>query len=468
MHEHYTYKNGNLKTKDKAYVWHPYTQMSDWFRIDAPVIVRGEDFYLIDDRGNRYLDGVASMWCNVWGHSRKEIVDAIVEQAKVLQHSTLFGLCNEPSIVLAELLVKMTKGMGKVFYSDDGSTAMEVAIKMAIQYWYNKLGSNKRREIIALENGYHGDTIGAMSIGYIEHFFKPYKPLLFKVRHVPSPYLYRKSREMSDADYVQYCIDMLEHELKRGEGRVAAVVMESGAQIAGGVIVYPDGYQREVSRLCKRYDTLLVLDEVATGLGRLGSMVEYIAQDSMPDIVAFGKMLTAGYLPLAATLASDEIFNAFLGKYDEGKHLFHGHTFTGNPIACACAVANLRLYEQERLISKVKSSSALLAERLEEFRGYPIVGDVRHKGMLAAIELVKGNSNSNSKSNSKSKDPLLTLSDGRRINYAIMEEALKRGLFIRPLGHIMLIVPPLAIGREELNMLIDKALEVVGTISKLV
>lgn len=458
MHEHYTYKNGNLRSRDKAYVWHPYTQMSDWFRIDAPVIVRGDGFYIIDDKGNRYLDGVASMWCNVWGHSRKEIVDAIVEQAKALQHSTLFGLCNEPSIVLAELLVKMAKGMGKVFYSDDGSTAMEVAIKMAIQYWYNKLGSsNKRREIIALENGYHGDTIGAMSIGYIEQFFKPYKPLLFKVRHVPSPYLYRKIREMSDADYVQYCIDMLEHELKAEEGRVAAVVMESGAQIAGGAIVYPDGYQREVSRLCKRYDTLLVLDEVATGLGRLGSMVEYIAQDSMPDIVAFGKMLTAGYLPLAATLASDEIFNAFLGKYDEGKHLFHGHTFTGNPIACACAVANLRLYEQEGLISKVKSSSALLAERLEEFRCYPIVGDVRHKCMLAAIELVK----------SKSKDPLLTLSDGRRINYAIMEEALKLGLFIRPLGHIMLIVPPLAIGREELNMLIDKTLEVVGTISKL-
>ncbi|MEM1958485.1 MAG: adenosylmethionine--8-amino-7-oxononanoate transaminase [Candidatus Nitrosocaldus sp.] len=458
MHEYYAYKNGNLKTRDKTYVWHPYTQMSDWLRMDAPVIVKGEGFYLIDDKGNRYLDGVASMWCNVWGHSRREIVDAIIEQVRVLQHSTLFGLCNEPSIVLAELLVKMAKGMGKVFYSDDGSTAMEVAIKMAIQYWHNKLGSsNKRREIIALEHGYHGDTVGAMSIGYIEHFFKPYQHLLFKVRHVPSPYLYRKGREMGDADYVQYCIDSLEHELKANEGRVAAVVMESGAQIAGGAIVYPDGYQREVSRLCKRYDTLLVLDEVATGLGRLGSMVEYIAQDSMPDIVAFGKMLTAGYLPLAATLASDEIFNAFLGRYEEGKHLFHGHTFTGNPIACACAVANLRLYEQEGLISKVKSSSALIARRLEEFRCYPIVGDVRHKGMLAAIELVKANG----------KDPLLTLSC-RRINYAIMEEALKRGLFLRPLGHIMLLVPPLAIGREELDMLIDKALEVVGAIARLV
>ncbi|MFN4337313.1 MAG: adenosylmethionine--8-amino-7-oxononanoate transaminase [Candidatus Nitrosocaldus sp.] len=448
----------SMREKDKMYVWHPYTQMSDWFRINAPVIVRGEGFYLVDDKGNRYLDGVASMWCNVWGHSRREIVDAIIEQAKVLQHSTLFGLSNEPSITLAEMLIRMARGMGKVFYSDNGSTAMEVAVKIAMQYWYNRLGSsNRRKEIIALENGYHGDTVGAMSIGYIEHFFKPYKPLLFKVRKVPSPYLYRKGREMSDADYVQYCIDRVEYELKEGEGRIAAVVMESGAQIAGGAIIYPDGYQSEVSRLCKRYDTLLVMDEVATGLGRLGSMVEYIAQDSMPDIVAFGKMLTAGYLPLAATLAGDEIFNAFLASYDERKHLFHGHTFTGNPIACGCAIANLRLYEQEGLISKVRSSSVLMAERLEEFRCYPVVGDVRHKGMLAAIELVKSNS----------KEPLITLSDGRRINYAIMEEGLKHGIFIRPLGHIMLIVPPLAIGREELNILMDKAMEVVDVIDRL-
>ncbi len=450
----------SMREKDKMYVWHPYTQMSDWLRMDAPVIVRGEGFYLVDDKGDRYLDGVASMWCNVWGHSRREIVDAMIEQAKVLQHSTLFGLCNEPSITLAEMLIKMARGMGKVFYSDDGSTAMEVAIKMAMQYWHNRLGSssnnNRRREIIALENGYHGDTVGAMSVGYIEHFFKPYQPLLFKVRKVPSPYLYRKGREMSDADYVQYCIDSLEYELKACEGKVAAVVMESGAQIAGGAIIYPDGYQSEVSRLCRRYDTLLVLDEVATGLGRLGSMVEYIAQDSIPDIVAFGKMLTAGYLPLAVTLASDEIFNAFLASYDERKHLFHGHTFTGNPIACACAIANLRLYEEEGLISKVRSSSALMAERLEEFRCYPVVGDVRHKGMLAAIELVKSN-----------REPLIRLSDGRRINYAIMEEGLKRGLFLRPLGHIMLIVPPLAIGKDELNMLMDKALDVVDVISRL-
>ncbi|MCS7141637.1 MAG: adenosylmethionine--8-amino-7-oxononanoate transaminase [Candidatus Nitrosocaldus sp.] len=449
----------DLRTLDKMYVWHPYTQMSDWLGMDAPVIVRGDGFYLVDEQGNRYLDGIASMWCNVWGHSRREIVDAIVEQVRMLQHSTLFGLSNKPSIVLAEMLIRLARGMGKVFYSDDGSTAMEVAVKMAMQYWHNRLGSSsneRRREIIALENGYHGDTLGAMSIGYIEHFFKPYEPLLFKVRRVPSPYLYRKRVEMSDADYVQYCLDALEHELKSSEGRVAAVVMESGAQIAGGAIVYPDGYQREVSRICRRYGTLFILDEVATGFGRLGSMVEYMAQDSMPDIVAFGKMLTAGYLPLAVTLATDDVFNAFLGRYEERRHLFHGHTFTGNPIACACAVANLRLYESEGLIPRVRDNAMLMARRLEEFKRYDTVGDVRHKGMLAGIELVKDG-----------KQALERLVDGRRINYAIAEEAIRRGLILRPLGHIMLLVPPLAMSKEELDMLMDKALDVLDAVSRL-
>ncbi len=443
----------SLKEKDLRYIWHPYTQMDDYATLNAPVIVKGEGFYLIDEHGNRYLDGVASMWCNVWGHTRKEIVDAIVEQVRTLQHSTLFSMSNDKAIILAEMLVSIADGMQKVFYSDNGSTAVEVALKMALQYWYNK--GHERREFIALEHGYHGDTVGAMSVGYIEHFFKPYESMLFRVRKVPTPYMYRKHTSMSDDDYMQYCLDMLERELKEYKDNVAAVIMESGAQIAGGVIIYPKGYQKAVKELCSKYDTLLILDEVATGFGRLGSMVEYIAQDSIPDIVTFGKMLTAGYISLAATLTTDEVYNAFLGEYDEYKHLFHGHTFTGNPIACACAISNIELYRREGLISKVRNNARVIADRIDEFMDYSIVGDVRHKGMLLAVELVK---------DKVSKVPL-TLKH-RRINYYITLEAFKRKVFLRPLGHIMLIVPPLAIGSDELNMLLDNALDIVDVLQK--
>jgi len=443
----------SLKEKDLRYIWHPYTQMRDYATFNAPVIVKGEGFYLIDEHGNRYLDGVASMWCNVWGHTRKEIVDAIVEQVRTLQHSTLFSMSNDKAIILAEMLVSIADGMQRVFYSDNGSTAVEVALKMALQYWYNK--GHERREFIALEHGYHGDTVGAMSVGYLEHFFKPYESMLFRVRKVPTPYMYRKHTSMSDDDYMQYCLDMLERELKEYKDDVAAVIMESGAQIAGGVIIYPKGYQKAVKELCSKYDTLLILDEVATGFGRLGSMVEYIAQDSIPDIVTFGKMLTAGYIPLAATLATDEVYNAFLGEYDEYKHLFHGHTFTGNPIACACAIANIRLYEKERLIERVRENSRVIDDRTREFMEYSIVGDVRYKGMLLAVELVDDRATMRP----------LRLKD-KRINYAITEKAFKRNLFLRPLGNIMLIIPPLAMGKDELNVLVDNAINIVDELER--
>ena len=451
--------HSNLKEKDKRYVWHPYTQMKDYATLNAPVIVKGEGFYLIDEHGNRYLDGVASMWCNVWGHTKKEIVDAIIDQVRELQHSTLFGLTNDKAVILAEMLVSIAKGMGKVFYSDNGSTAVEVALKMALQYWYNK-GYSGKRVFISLENAYHGDTVGAMSVGYLEHFFKPYESMLFYVKKVPTPYMYRKHLSMSDYDYTQYCLDMLEKELKDSSNdckgnNIAGVVMESGAQIAGGGIVYPKGYQKAVRELCNKYDTIFILDEVATGFGRLGSMVEYIEQESIPDIVVFGKMLTAGYLPLAVTLSTDDVYNAFLGEYEENKHLFHGHTFTGNPIACACAIANIELYKREDLIARVRSNARIIEDRLDEFMSYSIVGDVRHKGMLLAVELVKDRA---------SKVPL-RLKD-RRVNYAIMQEALKRGIFLRPLGHIMLIIPPLALSKDILNTLLDNALDIIDTLQR--
>jgi adenosylmethionine-8-amino-7-oxononanoate aminotransferase len=427
--------------------------MKDWQDFDVKVIEKAKGSWLIDSEGRKYLDGVASMWCNVWGHTKKEVVDAMIEQIGKLQHSTLFGLANKPSIVLAQMLVKQAKGMSRVFYSDNGSTAIEVALKIALQYWRNRGKSNKNR-FVALQNSYHGDTVGAMSVGYIENFFGNYKKLLFSVQRAPSPYLYRRPSNMSEEEFIAYCIDSVRRLLKN-DNNVAAVIMESGAQLAGGSIIYPDGYQREIKELCEKYDALFILDEIATGLGRLGSMVEYVKQESMPDIVAFGKMLTAGYLPLAATLSTKDVYNSFLGKFDEYKHLFHGHTFTGNPIACATAIANLQLYKREKLIEDVQRKSRIIAKRLDEIKDLAIVGDVRHKGLLVGIELVN---------DKKTRKPCVVRK--KRINYLIMQESLKRGAFLRPIGHVMLLVPPLAIQTGELNMLLDTAIEVVKHIQK--
>ncbi|MFQ5968869.1 MAG: adenosylmethionine--8-amino-7-oxononanoate transaminase [Nitrososphaerales archaeon] len=443
----------NIKQLDKKYVWHPYTQMLDWQRSDIKVIQRAKNSWLFDSDGRKYLDGVASMWCNVWGHTKKEIVCAMIEQIRNLQHSTLFGLANEPSILLAKLLMKYAKGMSRVFYSDNGSTAVEVAIKMALQYWRNTGKRNKNR-FVALDRGYHGDTIGAMSVGYIEHFFANYKKVLFNVKRVQSPYLYRRCKNMSEDEFIAYCVNSVE-KILRSDDSVGALIMESGTQVAGGAIIYPNGYQKQVKDLCKKYDVLFILDEVATGFGRLGAMIEYLAQDSKPDIVAFGKMLTAGYLPLAATLATEKIYDSFLGDPNEYKHLFHGHTFTGNPIACATAIANLQLYEKKNLIDDVKKKSTLIKRRLHEINSFEVVGDVRHKGMLVGIELVK---------DKKSKKPFTI--KGKKINHLIMQESLKRGVFLRPLGHIMLLVPPLATPDKELNMLIDVAIEIIKNMQR--
>ena len=432
----------NLEDLDKKYLWHPYTQMQEMLDGKIRVINRAEGFHLIDMEGNRYIDGVASMWCNVWGHGRREIIDAIKDQLDKVQHSSLFGLSNDKAIILAERLCRLTN-MDKVFYTNDGSSAVEVAIKMAVQYWQNI--NEKRSKIIALKNGYHGDTIGSMSVGYVEQFFSNYKQLLFDVKHLDSPYLFRKSKDMSDEDYINYCIDMVEKELKDD---VICLIMESGAQLAGGAVIYPDNYQSKISKLCKKYNTLLILDEIATGFGRLGNMVEFLAQDSEPDIVTFGKMLTAGYMPLAATLTTDKIYNAFLADYYHNKQLFHGHTFTGYPLAASTALANLDLYKQYNLIDEVRRKSKIIANRLKEFDS-SIIGDIRHKGMAVGIELVKD------------KEPLRLR---RAVNHVIMEEAFKRGAYIRPLANIMMLMPPLAIDDDSLNKLLDIAYDVIKAI----
>jgi len=424
--------------------------MREWKKFD--VITKGEGMWLIDSKGNKLLDGVASMWCNVWGHSKKELVNAMISQAKRLQHSSLFNLTNDKAEILAEKLVSISPGMKKVFYSDDGSTAMEIAAKMAIQYWQN-IGIKNKTKFVSLENGYHGDTVGAMSIGYVPFFFSKFKKLLFPVIRTPTPDRYRMPTRFTFKEYQNYCLEKIENTFSKRDD-VAAFVMESGAQVAGGVIIYPPQFQRRVSQLCKKHNVLFIVDEVATGFGRLGSFIEYVSQDSMPDIVSYGKMLTGGYLPLSATLTNKRIYDAFLGSYKEMKHFFHGHTFTGNPLAAATALANLELYEKNKLISKIKRNSRRFATRIDEIKNLSLAGDVRHKGMLMGIELV---------SDKKKKT---SLKPEKSIPKKIFAEAKRHKIYLRTLGHIVMLVPPLAISANELDFLLDGTIDTIKKVTK--
>ncbi len=431
-------------------VWHPYSQMRDWKKFD--VIVKGKGMWLYNTRGERLLDGVASMWCNVWGHSKEELVGAMISQTRRLQHSSLFNLTNDKAEKLAGEMIRLAPNMHKVFYSDDGSTAMEVSAKMALQYWYNN-GEKKKTKFVTLENGYHGDTIGTMSLGYVPAFFSRYRSVLFSAIRLPVPNRYRTPRRFTFEEYQNHCLDRIEKVLSQNNS-IAAFVMESGAQIAGGVTIYPEGFQSKVSKLCKKHDALLILDEIATGLGRLGSMIEYQSQESMPDIVSFGKMLTAGYLPLAATLATKRVYDAFLGQYKEMRHFFHGHTFTGNPLACATALANLALYKKYKIIAGIRISSAYLQSRADEINRLGLVGDVRHKGMLMGIELVRN------------KTKKLPIPPQKLIHQRIFKEAKKRKIYLRTLGHIVMLVPPLAIPRQELEFLVDGAIDTIKKVAQ--
>jgi len=421
--------------------------MSEWGSFDK--IIKGKGMWLIDSNGNKMLDGVASMWCNVWGHSNQELVKSITNQSKKLQHSSLFNLTNEPAEKLADSLVKISPQMYKVFYSDNGSSAMEIAIKIALQYWKN-IGEKKKTEIATLKNGYHGDTFGAMSVGYVPEFFGKFKKQLFSTIQFPVPNKYRVPKGMSISDYQNDCLEKIEKKFVKNNN-IAAFVMESGAQVAGGVIVYPKGFQQKINQLCKKYNILFVLDEIATGFGRLGSMVQYTEQKSTPDIVAYGKMLTGGYLTMAATLTTKKIYDSFLGEFNDWRHLFHGHTYTGNPLAAAVANENLKMYQKYSLIKKIQKTSKIFEKYYQEISELDIVGDIRHKGMLMGIELV---------SDKKKKSPI---HPKKSINKIFFEQGKKQGIYLRTLGNIVMLVPPLAISEKELELLINRTISTIKT-----
>ena len=410
---------------------------------EIPVIVeRGEGIYLIDTEGNRYIDGVASMWTNVHGHNRKEINDAITAQLNKIAHSTLLGYANVPAILLAKKLVEITpRGLNRVFYSDDGATSVEVALKMAYQYWRQR-GEPRREVYLHLDGAYHGDTIGAMSVGGIDLFHKTFDGLLFESTAIPAPRVYR-SVAGQDSDTVRdYCLGEMEKVLQTREGEIAAVILEPLVQGAGGMIVSPTGFLKGAATLARKYNTLLILDEVMTGFGRTGKMWGCEHEEVVPDILCSAKGLTAGYLPLAATLTTDEIYEAFLGDYRDFKTFFHGHTFTGNQLGCAAALANINLFEKTDLIRKIQPTIEHFKDRLKEFYTLDHVGDVRVCGLTAGIELVQDRV-------TKEEYPA-----AEKVGMRVCQEALRNGAMLRPLVNVIVLMPPLQITIAELDGLL--------------
>ncbi|TAN45730.1 MAG: adenosylmethionine--8-amino-7-oxononanoate transaminase [Nitrospirae bacterium] len=439
-----------LADSDKKFIWHPFTQMKGWAEEKPIIIKEGRGCFLKESSGRWYLDAVSSLWVNIHGHRKKEIDDAIIAQLGSIAHSTLLGLSNGPAIVYAEKLIQLTSRsfyglaprLSKVFYSDNGSTAVEVALKMAFQYWTHK-GEKKRHSFLSLKNGYHGDTLGAVSVGGIDIFHDTFKPLLFKTFKAPAPFCYRCELGKGPSVCSLACLNTAGEILKEHKNEIAAVIVEPLVQAAGGMLVWPEGYLKGIRELCDRYDVLLIADEVATGFGRTGKMFACEHESVVPDIMCLSKGITNGYMPLAVTLSTDGIYDAFLGEYAELKTFFHGHSYTGNPLACAAAGACIDIFEKENTLEELQPKIKLLEEKLSEISELQAIGNVRNKGMMAGIELVK---------DKKSKTPY-PWED--KMGWKVAGKAREKGVLMRPLGNVLVVMPPLSISADNLSYLMD-------------
>ncbi|MCX5711102.1 MAG: adenosylmethionine--8-amino-7-oxononanoate transaminase [Candidatus Omnitrophica bacterium] len=431
--------------KDLEYVWHPYTQMKDNRKSPPILIKKAAGAKLYDEAGKFYYDSISSWWCNVHGHNHPKIKQAINRQLESLEHVLFAGFTHEPAIALAERLIKLTKNkFAKVFYSDDGSTAVEVALKISFQYWRN-LGITSKRKFVCLDYGYHGDTIGTMSVSGIDMFNDAFKPLFFPSFRVPSPYCYRCPMGKVRLECGLECVKPLEKILKEHSREISGLILEPMVLCAGGMIVYPKEYLEKAAALAKKYKVHLILDEVATGFGRTGKMFAYEhASNINPDFLCLSKGISAGYLPLAATLTTGKIYRAFYADYSKRKTFFHGHTYTANPLACAAGVASLEVFDRENTLANVKKISLLLKNGLARFKDLDIVGDVRLIGAIGALELVK---------NKQTKE---RFSSKKRLGFEIYKKGLKEGLVLRPLGDIIYLFLPLAVKENELKDILSR------------
>lgn len=441
---HQGFKMNTWLKKDLKFVWHPFTQMKDCEKFPPILIERGRGLKLYDADGRFYYDTISSWWCNVHGHAHPKITKAINKQLKSLEHVLFAGFTHKPAIALAEKLVSIApRGLMKVFFSDNGSTSVEVALKMSFQYWHNA-GHKEKKKFVSLDRGYHGDTIGAMSVSGSSVFNRVFSPLLFDGFKVPSPYCYRCPMKKAEDTCSLDCLGPLEKLLQKHSGQIAGIILEPLVLAAGGMIIYPKEYLQRVAVLAKKFRVHLILDEVATGFGRTGKMFACDHVDIAPDLMCVSKGLTSGSLPLGATLATSDIFKAFYAPYEKFKTFYHGHTFTANPLACAAALASLEVFRDEKTLEKMKAPARLMSQRLEEFRGLRCVGDVRSLGLIGALELVSGVK--------------------KRIGLEVYKRGLKKNLILRPLGDIVYFFLPLCVKERELDDILDRAYSVIGSL----
>jgi len=439
---------------DREFLWHPFTPMKPWCEEKEIVVIeRGEREFLIDTRGRRYIDGVSSLWCNVHGHCVPELDEAVRGQLGKIAHTTLLGLTNPPAAELAKRLIEMARAEGvrmdRVFYSDDGSTAVEVSCKMAYQYWRNVGASpGKRERFIALAGAYHGDTVGAVSVGGIPAFHQAFRGLCFAADFVPAP---------ERMDHGAASLSRLEGLLAAAADDYAAVIVEPLIQGAGGMLFHPEGFLRQVRELAARRNVLLIADEVMTGFGRTGKMLACAHEGVTPDLLCLSKGLTAGYMPLGATLATRKIFDAFYADPREGKTFFHGHTFTGHPLACAVAIASLDLFEKNRVLEHARHLEPVLAECISEARGRAFVMDARCRGLVGAIDLAENVA-----------DGWKRFPSHWRVGGELCLRMRDSGLMMRPLADTLVIMPPLAIREENLRRLCRGVIESLGWIGEIV
>lgn len=447
-----------LRAWDRAHLWHPFTAQADWNASDPLVIDRAEGVYLFDSEGRRYLDGVSSLWCNVHGHRHPALDAALRDQLDKVAHTTLLGATHAPAVELARRLsVLAPEGLTRVFFSDDGATAVEVALKMAFQYWRQRaVPEPGRTRFLALGGAYHGDTLGVASLGGVDRFHAMFGPILFPAIRAPIPHCYRCPIGLERPGCGMACLAEVGRLLEAHAGEVVAVVVEPLVQGAAGMIVHPEGYLAGLRALTREHDVLLIADEVAVGFGRTGSLFACDGEGVAPDFLCLAKGLTGGYLPMAATLTTEEVYAAFYGTAAEDRTFFHGHTYTGNPLGAAVALANLRVFDDESTLERLGPKIARLGVRLAEVAALPHVGDVRHRGLIAGIELVADRA---------SRAPF-PWSD--QVGARVCRRARERGLLLRPLGDVIVVMPPLSIAVEELDWLIDVLIgsirEVVGAV----
>jgi len=427
-----------LKAWDRRLVWHAFTQMAEY---EPLILDRAEGCTLVDVEGNRYLDGTSSLWCNVHGHRHRRLDEAVRRQLDRVAHVTNLGASNPTTIALARRLVDLAPpGLGHVFFSDDGATAVEVALKMAFQYWRQCDDPRPAKTCyVALGDAYHGDTLGSVSVGGVERFHAMFRPLLFETLRLPVPTLYRIPPGVTRQNALDYHLSQLERVLREHHGRIAAMVIEPLVQAAAGMIVHPPGYLRGVRQLTRRYNVLLIADEVAVAFGRTGTMFACEHEGVSPDLLCLAKGLTGGYLAMAATLATDRIWGAFLGDYAESKTFFHGHTYGGNPLAAAVALANLEVFDEEKTLDNLPPKIARLAGHLDRIARLPHVGDCRQCGLMAGIELVRDRATG---------EPYPW---PQKRGIRVCEHARREGVLLRPLGNVIVIMPPLVITLDEID-----------------